>query len=119
MNSPLPAAVPDLTALHSHAPASTAERRQRALAAANALLPGIRSRATRTEAERRVPQETIDELREAGLFDIATPRRFGGGELGFRALVEITEALASACGSTGWVYGVLCGPAWMASLFPA
>jgi alkylation response protein AidB-like acyl-CoA dehydrogenase len=119
MNSPLPAAVPDLPALHSHDPASTAEGRQRALAAAHALLPGIRSRATRTETERRIPKETIDELLGAGLFDVATPRRFGGSELGFRALVQISEALASACGSTGWVYGVLCGHAWMVSLFPA
>jgi alkylation response protein AidB-like acyl-CoA dehydrogenase len=92
--------------------------RDAALAAVRALLPGIAARAARTEAERRIPAETIQELLAAGLFDIATPRCFGGAELGFQTLVEICAALAAACGSTGWVYGVLAGHAWMVSLFP-
>jgi len=105
--------------------AAAAERRHRgapprsraeALERARALLPGIRSRAERAELERRLPDETIAELRDAGLFALVTPKRYGGAELGFAGLVEVASTLASACGSTGWVYGVLTGHAWMAAL---
>ena len=91
--------------------------RERALEAARELLPGIAARAERTERERRLPAETVDELHRSGLFALATPRAYGGAELGFAALVEVTATLASACGSTGWVYGVLTGHAWMSALF--
>jgi 3-hydroxy-9,10-secoandrosta-1,3,5(10)-triene-9,17-dione monooxygenase len=83
-----------------------------------ALLPAFRARAAGTEAERRISDETIAELREQGLFGIATPKAFGGSELGFAALVEVSFRLASACGSTGWVFGVLTGHNWMVSLLP-
>jgi alkylation response protein AidB-like acyl-CoA dehydrogenase len=43
---------------------------------------------------------------------------FGGSQLGFGALVEVTAAVAEACGSTGWVYGVLAGHSWMLNFFP-
>jgi 3-hydroxy-9,10-secoandrosta-1,3,5(10)-triene-9,17-dione monooxygenase len=89
-----------------------------ALARARALLPAIRARAAQAEADRRVPDETIEELRAANLFNIATPRRFGGIELGLGDMVRVAAELASACGSTGWVYGVLTGHNWMLGLFP-
>jgi 3-hydroxy-9,10-secoandrosta-1,3,5(10)-triene-9,17-dione monooxygenase len=57
-------------------------------------------------------------LLESGLFGILKPRVFGGAELGVAALVEVTAELAAACGSTGWVYGVLAGHSWMVNLFP-
>jgi len=88
-----------------------------ALERARALLPQLRERAARTESERRLPAETVEELHASRLFTLATPRVFGGAELGFAALVEVAATLASACGSTGWVYGVLTGHAWMSSLF--
>lgn len=65
-----------------------------------------------------VPRETIAEIEAAGLFGIVTPRSLGGAELGFAALVEVTAELAAACGSTGWVYGVLAGHSWLLNLFP-
>ncbi|WP_322045406.1 acyl-CoA dehydrogenase family protein [Paraburkholderia sp. J67] len=89
-----------------------------AVAVARSMHERIRSRAGRTEAERIVPAETIAELRESGLFNVVTPKRFGGSELGFATLVEVTAEIASACGSTGWVYGVLAGHSWMLNLFP-
>lgn len=89
-----------------------------AMAAASALLPNIRDRAAQAEADRRLPRETIDELLASGLFGLVTPRLFGGSELGFADLVKITAELASACASTGWVYGVLAGHSWLLNLFP-
>jgi alkylation response protein AidB-like acyl-CoA dehydrogenase len=102
------------------APATTAAplaSRSQALEAARALLPQVRERAARTEAERKLPAETIEALHASGLFTLVTPRSFGGAQLGFAALVEVAATLASACASTGWVYGVLTGHAWMSALF--
>lgn len=92
--------------------------RWEALEKARLLAPNIRARAARTEADRRVPEETITELRQSGLFGITTPTMFGGSELGFASLLEITAEIASACGSSGWVFGVLAGHSWMLNLFP-
>ncbi len=92
--------------------------RAAALAKVREMLPRIRARATRTEADRMVPSETIAELIDSGLCGIVTPKIFGGSELGMSSLVEITTEVASACGSTGWVFGVLTGHSWMLNLFP-
>lgn len=92
--------------------------REQALAIARGMHDAIRSRVRQTESDRIVPKQTIDALRDSGLFNIITPRSFGGSELGFTALVEVTAEIASACGSTGWVFGVLAGHSWMLNLFP-
>jgi 3-hydroxy-9,10-secoandrosta-1,3,5(10)-triene-9,17-dione monooxygenase len=98
----------------SPAPAS----REAALATVRELLPRIRARAARADTDRRVPSETIAEIVDSGLFGVATPTEQGGCGLGFAALVEVTTELASACGSTGWVFGVLAGHSWLLNFFP-
>ena len=114
------AATPPVVAPQSQRrPFSVPANRLDALNRARQLVPRIRGRAARAEAERRIPDETIRELHDAGLFHLVTPRTFGGAELGFSVLVEVTAELAAACGSTGWVYGVLTGHSWMLNLFPA
>jgi alkylation response protein AidB-like acyl-CoA dehydrogenase len=82
------------------------------------LAPAIAARATETQVLRRIPDSSIQELRESGLFAIATPKRFGGSGLAMDAALEATIEIAGACGSTGWVYGVLAGHTWLASKFP-
>ena len=56
-----------------------------ALACAKEFVPKLRERAARAEEIRRVPEETIAELRACGLLGILTPKRFGGSELGIAA----------------------------------
>ena len=99
------------------APAVLADRDE-ALAAVRKLAPSIAGRAEETESLRSVPAETIEELVDAGLFGLVTPHRWGGSELGFRALLEVQAEIASACPSTGWVHGVLAGHTWLTALFP-
>ena len=53
-------------------------------ARAEALVPVLRERAPRAEELRRLPDETISDLHESGLFRILQPRRVGGSELPFR-----------------------------------
>src|SRR5205823_13927866 len=71
-------------------------------ARAEALLPKLRSRAPRCEELRRLPEETIAEFHEAELFRIHQPRRIGGAELEFAAVVTFGALLGRACASTAW-----------------
>jgi 3-hydroxy-9,10-secoandrosta-1,3,5(10)-triene-9,17-dione monooxygenase len=112
-----------MTAATQHTPSPTAagraiKDRKMAIERARALTARIRARAPRTEEDRRIPDETIAELLDSGLFNIITPKLFGGSELGLASLVETTVEFADACGSTGWVFGVLAGHSWLLNLFP-
>lgn len=89
-----------------------------ALARARGLLADIAARADAVDSGRQVPAETIAQIKREGLFNLVTPRSLGGSELGFADLVRVTTELASVCGSTGWVYGVLAGHSWLLNLFP-
>ncbi|HJO87928.1 MAG TPA: acyl-CoA dehydrogenase family protein, partial [Rhodospirillales bacterium] len=75
---------------------------------AKALIPNLRSRTERCEEERRIPQENLDEMLAAGLFNTMKPKRYGGYEMGWETLCDLTLAIAEGCGSTGWIMGV-CG----------
>jgi len=78
-----------------------------------ALLPAIAARAAETERNRRVPDETIAELREAGLFKLTQPLEYGGYEQDFDLLNELIMEISAACASTGWVCGVFTCHQWM------
>jgi len=90
-----------------------------ALVRVRGLLPAIAERSRMVDEDRRVPEQTISEIKQSGLFNLVTPRSLGGSELGFAELVRTTAEIASVCGSTGWVYGVLAGHSWLLNLFPA
>ena len=77
--------------------------REELTARARALVPAIRARADEAEHLRRLPQETVDELRAAGLHRLLQPAAYGGGEAHFGSFVDVIGAIAEACGSTGWV----------------
>jgi 3-hydroxy-9,10-secoandrosta-1,3,5(10)-triene-9,17-dione monooxygenase len=76
-------------------------------AVARELGPRLRERAARAEALRTLPDETLSELRDSGLYRIFQPNRYGGHELDFIALLRITGELARHCASTAWVYANL------------
>ena len=91
---------------------------EEAVEQARRLAPAIRARAEAAERARAIPVETIAELQAAGLLNLTTPAMFGGAELGLSALTAVAAELSTACGSTGWVYSVFAGHAWMVALFP-
>jgi 3-hydroxy-9,10-secoandrosta-1,3,5(10)-triene-9,17-dione monooxygenase len=69
---------------------------------AEELLPRLRGRAARCEELRRMPDETLRELHDARLFRMHQPRRVGGSELDFVAVVTFGALLARACASSAW-----------------
>jgi alkylation response protein AidB-like acyl-CoA dehydrogenase len=88
-------------------------------ARAEALLPGLRERAAATEEQRRVPDETIEEFRQAGFFRLFQPARYGGYELDYGLTqIELGTRLGRACGSSAWVQSVVACHAWLLGMFP-
>ena len=87
------------------------------VARAKALIPTLRERAAETEALRRLPPETERDLHDAGLFRIVQPKRVGGSELDYVALVDCADALAQADASVAWNFANLASHHWMLAMF--
>ncbi len=85
---------------------------------ATELVPVLRQRAAATEKLRRVPDETIADLRRTGLLKAVQPKRFGGFEIDLDQVMAIIAELARGCGSTAWVYGVYCDHNMTLGMFP-
>ncbi len=79
------------------------------VAAADGLVPAFRERAAAADRDRGISRENYEAMRDARLFDVLKPKRYGGLELTAHEHAMITLALSRACGSTGWVYGILSG----------
>jgi indole-3-acetate monooxygenase len=70
--------------------------------AAKALGPRILAERERIEAERRLPQELVRDLAQAGFFRIFLPAAYGGLDLTPMAAAEVLEELARADASVAW-----------------
>jgi alkylation response protein AidB-like acyl-CoA dehydrogenase len=57
----------------------------------------------KADAERRLPEELYDELRECGAFRLLTPRAVGGQQASLTTVLEVYESLARIDASTAWV----------------
>ena len=81
---------------------------------ADALRPILERNAVEAEETRRIPQENIDALREAGLLRVTVPRRYGGYEVPVGTKMAVSEAVArNGCGSTAWVTALINICNWM------
>ncbi len=85
---------------------------------ARKLAPGFAERAARTEAERRLPQETVDEIVAAEIPAALVPRRFGGYELDFTTWLDVTIEVGRGCGSTAWCTSLALHYGLIAAMFP-
>ncbi len=82
-----------------------------------ALLPMLRERAQEAEDLRRIPDESIKALQEAGFFRLLQPRQWGGHAADPVVFYDTVRKIASACGSTGWVSGIIGVHNWHLALF--
>jgi 3-hydroxy-9,10-secoandrosta-1,3,5(10)-triene-9,17-dione monooxygenase len=87
------------------------------LSRAKALLPQLRKRASKTEELRRLPPETERELHESGLFRILQPKRVGGAELDYVALVDCADVISEADASVAWTFANLASHQWILGMF--
>jgi alkylation response protein AidB-like acyl-CoA dehydrogenase len=85
---------------------------------AYALGPILARNAATTEVDRRAHEENIEAIADAGLFRLMVPKRYGGYQCDIRTHLDVTAALAGACGGTAWVTALTNVCAWFTGLFP-
>jgi 3-hydroxy-9,10-secoandrosta-1,3,5(10)-triene-9,17-dione monooxygenase len=88
------------------------------LGRARALVPLLVRDADRAESQRRLTDEVLAALDDAGLLRILQPRRFGGFEADFRTAAAVTSELAKGCGSTAWLVAIMGNLNWIIGLGP-
>jgi 3-hydroxy-9,10-secoandrosta-1,3,5(10)-triene-9,17-dione monooxygenase len=84
---------------------------------ARGLVPVLRARAHETEALRRLPPDTERDLHAAGLFRVLQPKRVGGAELDYVALVDLAAVLARGDAAVAWNFANLGSHHWMLAMF--
>jgi alkylation response protein AidB-like acyl-CoA dehydrogenase len=85
---------------------------------AASLVDGVARLAPVCESEARVPAETVERFKAAGLHRALMPARYGGHEVGFGPVVETSFLLGRECASTAWVLGLYMAHGWLGALFP-
>src|SRR5258708_39899639 len=89
------------------------------VAKAAALRLTLRERANETDRLARLPESTVADLEKARLFEITTPRRYGGLQLDVRTFMDAMVALGRGDASVSWVATLVNINNWfIATLFP-
>jgi 3-hydroxy-9,10-secoandrosta-1,3,5(10)-triene-9,17-dione monooxygenase len=81
------------------------------------LAPSIAGRVMETEAQRRVPKASVDEIVRSGVVEALVPERWGGYGLDWRTLIEATAEIGRVCGSTAWCFSFFLGHQWLIGQF--
>lgn len=68
------------------------------------VAPLIEAEADAAERETDVTAAVAQALKDAGLFWMFSPRKFGGGEVDITTALQVMEEIARADGSTGWMF---------------
>jgi indole-3-acetate monooxygenase len=82
------------------------------------ITPLIEEHRDEGERERRLPQAVVAGMREAGLFQLWTPKEYGGTEADLPTFMETVEALARVDTAAGWVFGVAAGGGLLTAFLP-
>ncbi|WP_194822352.1 acyl-CoA dehydrogenase family protein [Micromonospora sp. S-DT3-3-22] len=98
--------------------ATEAPPRDELVRRASELVPLLRKHAGWQEENRRLHDETVEALADAGLFRMRVPRRYGGYESDTRTLHEVMVELGRGDGSVAWTASVWAIPGWMVGMFP-
>jgi 3-hydroxy-9,10-secoandrosta-1,3,5(10)-triene-9,17-dione monooxygenase len=88
------------------------------LDAIETLIPRIEARVEEAESLRRIPSETIAELRSSGVMKALQPQRYGGYELDLISFYRAARRIGEVCPSTAWVFAVVGVHPWQLALFP-
>jgi alkylation response protein AidB-like acyl-CoA dehydrogenase len=86
---------------------------------ARSLIPTLRRRSAQATADRRLPQETIDDFQRLELTRCLQPALFGGFASDYRVFSKMVRTLAQGCGSSAWVAAVHGEHDWVLGNFSA
>ncbi|WP_413760707.1 acyl-CoA dehydrogenase family protein [Streptomyces sp. MMBL 11-3] len=88
---------------------STQGTTEQLVAKARAAAPVLAANADVTEEQGRIAPESLEALREAGLFALGTPVEFGGTDVDLVTLVRVLSELGRACPSSAWLVSISTG----------
>ncbi|OBJ83494.1 acyl-CoA dehydrogenase [Mycobacterium gordonae] len=77
----------------------------------------LQQRAQEAERHRRLPDATVEELRESGFTELLKPKGYGGQQAEFAAIFDPVRRMAHGCASTAWTAAFYTIHNWMLSLF--
>jgi len=83
----------------------------------DAFVHRLAERAQEAEELRRLPEATVAELHESGLFDLLRPARYGGRQAEYQEILDPVRRMAHGCASTAWTAGFFTLHNWMLALF--
>ncbi len=86
--------------------------------AVTTLLPILAAQAAAGRAARRLAPESTRAMREAGLFRVYNPRRFGGFEQPMAVVLPLIAQVAEVCPASAWVLAIYQIHNWVLALFP-
>jgi|TARA_B100001105_G_scaffold207754_1_gene172000 3-hydroxy-9,10-secoandrosta-1,3,5(10)-triene-9,17-dione monooxygenase len=86
--------------------------------AAADLIPKLRERGEKTEDLRKMTDATIEDMKNAGIHKIFTPKRYGGFEMDWGTHVDVARELGKGCASTAWMSSVVMSHTWMLGRLP-
>ncbi|MFF5088553.1 acyl-CoA dehydrogenase family protein [Streptomyces niveus] len=93
----------------TEAAGNTREATEALVAKARAAVPVLAAHAEATDQQGRLAPESLEALREAGLFELGTPVEFGGADVDLVTLVRVLSELGRACPSSAWVVSISTG----------
>ena len=100
-----------------HSPAQ-APAKQHVVERAKALAPKFAARADAAEEARTIPNESAQEMLEAGFARILMPRRFGGHDLDFETWLDVIVELGKADASHAWCASLMIHHAHLIAQYP-
>lgn len=98
-------------------PGFSPEARAELVQRAADLIPLLKKNADWVDENRCVHPANIEALKDAGIFRMWVPKRYGGYEADMRTHIDVTRELARGCASTAWVVGLITSCSFNAALF--
>ena len=83
----------------------------------DAFVGRLAARAAEAEHLRRLPEATVADLTASGLTELLVPKRFGGQQADFPAILDPVRRMAHGCTSSAWTIGFYTLHNWMLALF--
>lgn len=99
-------------------PQAIAPTREELVRRSAELAPVLQKHTAWSVENRRLHEESVEALADAGIFKLRTPARYGGYEADARTLVDVAAELGRADSGAAWIASVSWIPTWMAGLFP-
>jgi len=78
----------------------------------------LTDRGAAAEKAGQLHPDTVAEVVSAGLMTVGVPHRFGGAELDYEVIPQISRYLGSGCLASAWTIGILLQHNMQMGLFP-